>query len=154
MFNKKIFPFFMYRKHIANNMQSGAGCWCPSPSLSRMSLSPPSWCMPPVVVISLSLPFVSLPLGCHCCSTHHPPHGQCIIVGHQTSVCQSLPCEQWLTAAGVVVDVWWWVGHWWWCCCCSSFIICCSSLSVCSLFIICHLPSVNHPLVSPYLSTL
>jgi hypothetical protein len=80
--------------------------------------------------------------------------GQCIIVSHQSSIRQSLPCEQWLTVAGVVVDVWWWVGHWWWCSRRSSFIICRSSPSIHLSFIIRRPPSINHPLVSPYLSTL
>jgi hypothetical protein len=112
------------------------------------------------------LPFPSLHLPSPQLSLlFHPPStpwavareaggGQCVNVSHQSSVHQSLPCKQWLTAAGVVVDVWWWVGHWWWCCCHLSFIICCSSPSVHLSFVIHRPPSVNCPLVSPYLSTL
>jgi hypothetical protein len=108
---------------------------------------------------SLCLPSPWLSLLFHPPSTpravaHEAGGGQCVVVSHWLSVCQSLPCEQWLTVAGVMVDVWWWVGHWWWCCHCSSFIICCSLPSVHSLFVIRHPLSINHPHVSPYLSTL
>jgi hypothetical protein len=96
---------------------------------------------------SLYFPFPQLSL------LFHPPSipravaceaggGQCIVVSCQSSIRQSLPCEQWLTAAGVVVDVWWWVGHWW-CYRRSSFIICCSSFVV-------HHPLIIHLSVPTY----
>jgi hypothetical protein len=101
----------------------------------------------------LCLPSPQLSLLFHPPSTpqavaHEAGGGQCIVVCCRLSVRQSLPCEQWLTVAGVVVDVWWWVGHWWWCCHHLSFIICHSSFVIhhlsfiaIHLFVICHLSS-------------
>jgi hypothetical protein len=98
------------------------------------------------------LPFPSLRLPSPQLSLlFHPPStpwavareaggGQCVDVSCWSSICQSLPCKQWLTVAGVVVDVWWWVGHWWWCCRHSSFII-----AICPLII--HHSSSVHLLI-------
>jgi hypothetical protein len=81
-------PLLSRRLALAPHIHPASSClqqWCrvlvgvPSPSLSWV-LSPPSRCTPPLSWLSpFPFPFVSLPLGCRCRSTHHPPHGQLLV---------------------------------------------------------------------------